>query len=43
MFDLTGRPMTGWLLVGPEGTTTDEDLRAWVARGAAFAVSLPPK
>jgi TfoX/Sxy family transcriptional regulator of competence genes len=43
MFDLTGRPMTGWLLVGPEATATDEGLRAWVERGAAFAESLPPK
>ncbi len=43
MFDLTGRPMTGWLLVGPEATASDEGLRAWVDRGAAFAESLPPK
>ncbi len=42
-FDLTGRPMTGWLLVGPEATAEDEALRAWVERGAAFASSLPPK
>jgi TfoX/Sxy family transcriptional regulator of competence genes len=43
MFDLTGRPMTGWLLVGPEATASDDGLRAWVDRGAAFAESLPPK
>ena len=43
MFDLTGRPMTGWLLVGPEGTASDDGLRAWVDRSAAFAESLPPK
>ena len=43
IFDMTGRPMTGWVLVGPEGTATDEGLRAWVERGAAFAESLPPK
>ena len=42
-FDMTGRPMTGWLLVGPEATAGDEGLRAWVDRGAAFASSLPPK
>ena len=42
-FDMTGRPMTGWLLVGPEVTADDEALGAWVDRGAAFASSLPPK
>jgi hypothetical protein len=42
-FDLTGRPMTGWLQVGPEGHGEDEDLRRWVDRGVAYASSLPPK
>lgn len=42
-FDKTGRRMTGWVLVAPERTAADEDLRAWVARGTAFARSLPPK
>ncbi len=40
---LTGRPMTGWVLVGADATASDEGLRAWVERGAAFASSLPPK
>jgi hypothetical protein len=43
MFDLTGRAMTGWLLVGPEASASDDGLQAWVDRGAAFAESLPPK
>ena len=43
VFDMTGRPMTGWLLVGPEATATEDGLRAWVERGAAFASSLAPK
>jgi TfoX/Sxy family transcriptional regulator of competence genes len=43
MFDLTGRPMTGFVLVGREATATEEGLNAWVARAAAFAESLPPK
>ncbi len=43
MFDLTGRPMMGWLLVAPEATASDDGLRAWVDRGAAFADLLPPK
>jgi hypothetical protein len=42
-FDLTGRPMKGWLLVNAEGHAEDEDLRRWVDRGLAYAGSLPPK
>ena len=42
-FDMTGRPMRGWLLVAPEGTADDGELERWVRRGEAFAASLPPK
>ena len=42
-FDMTGRPMTGWILVAPEGFKTKRQLGAWVQRGVAFARSLPPK
>jgi TfoX N-terminal domain len=42
-FDLTGRPMTGWLLVDADGHAEDDDLRGWVVRGLAYANSLPPK
>jgi hypothetical protein len=31
------------LLPAPEGVEDDEDLAAWVARGVAYARSLPPK
>ena len=41
--DLTGRPMKGWLQVGPDGHAEDDDLRRWIDRGLAFAASLPPK
>ena len=41
--DFTGRPMKGFVYVGPEGITTDADLAEWVERGAAFARSLPVK
>jgi hypothetical protein len=37
------RPMKGWVFVDPAGIETDEALREWVARGVAFARSLPPK
>ena len=42
-FDLTGRPMKGWLLVDAGCHAEDEDLRRWVDRGVAYASSLPAK
>ena len=43
VFDMTGRPMKGWVLVGPEATASEDVLGAWVTRGLDFAESLPPK
>ena len=42
-FDLPGRPMAGWVLVGAEGYAGDDGLRRWVDRGLAYAATLPPK
>lgn len=42
-FDMTGRPMRGWILVAAGGVREERDLDDWVARGVAFARSLPPK
>jgi len=42
-FDMTGRPMRGWVVVRPPGYETDEALKGWVQRGVDFALSLPPK
>ncbi|HZD01131.1 MAG TPA: TfoX/Sxy family protein [Actinomycetes bacterium] len=42
-FDLTGRPMKGWILVGADGHSEDDDLRRWIDRGVAYAETLPPK
>jgi TfoX/Sxy family transcriptional regulator of competence genes len=41
--DFTGKPMKSMVYVGPAGTVGDDELRAWVDRGVAFAQSLPPK
>lgn len=41
--DFTGKPMRGLLYVGARGIESDEDLEAWVARGVAYAGSLPAK
>jgi hypothetical protein len=38
-----GRTMKGFLRVEPEDVRTDDQLAAWVGRGAAHARTLPPK
>ena len=43
VFDMTGRPMKGWLMVDAAGCAEDADLRRWVDRGVKYARSLPPK
>ena len=43
-FSLSGRGgMAGWLLVAPSGYRSEAALRGWVARGVAYASSLPKK
>jgi len=42
-FDITGRAMTGWVMVSPQGHGSDQQLDAWLQRGVGFAASLPPK
>lgn len=43
VFDLTGRPMKGWILVESSGLATDSQLGKWVDRASNYAGSLPPK
>jgi hypothetical protein len=43
LFDMTGRPMKGWILLAPQGIKTRRQLGAWIVRGVAFAGALPPK
>ena len=42
-FDFTGRPLKGFVCVGPGATDDDRGLAGWVDAGADFAQSLPPK
>ena len=42
-FDMTGRPMKGWIVVTPEGCAAEADLGSWIQRGVALAQSLPAK
>ncbi|HZQ15148.1 MAG TPA: TfoX/Sxy family protein, partial [Gaiellaceae bacterium] len=41
--EMRGRSMDGWLRVAAGEVAADASLRAWVARGIAFARTLPPK
>ena len=43
VFDMTGRPMRGWVVVAPDGLADDAALTDWVQMGAEFARSLPTK
>ena len=42
-FDITGRPMKGWVMVTSDGYESDEALEDWVQQGLDFALSLPAK
>ena len=42
-FDITGRPMKGWVLVEPEGVTSDDQLKGWLQRAVKFVGKLPAK
>jgi len=41
-FDITGRPMRGWILVAGE-TLDDDVLDGWIERARTFVATLPPK
>jgi TfoX/Sxy family transcriptional regulator of competence genes len=42
-FEMRGRSMDGWLRVEADGLRTKRELERWVARGIAYARSLPAK
>lgn len=42
LFDMTGRPMKGWIVV--DGAALDDDvLTHWIDRARRFVATLPPK
>ena len=42
-FDVTGRPMKGWVMVEPDGLDSDAQLRDWIERAVDFVRTLPGK
>lgn len=41
--DFTGRPMKGYVFVGPLATRTEPALRGWIRSCIEFVESLPPR
>ena len=42
-FDVTGRPMKGWVMVARQGYGDDSALDAWLEKARDFVKTLPPK
>ncbi len=42
-FDITGRPMKGWVLVAPNGVEGDDQLDEWLQRAVKFVAKFPRK
>lgn len=42
-FDITGRPMKGWVMVSGEGIGRDAEMRSWLQKARKFVETLPAK
>ena len=42
-FDITGRPMAGWVMIEPDGVESEHRLSEWVQRAVDFVERLPKK
>ena len=42
-FDITGRAMRGWAMIGERYLSGEAEIRGWVAKAAKFASQLEPK
>ena len=42
-FDITGKPMKGWVMVEGKGFNSDNELKAWLDKAKKFVSTLPPK
>lgn len=42
-FDITGRAMTGWVMIAPEGIENNDQLQGWISLSMQFTGTLPAK
>ena len=42
-FDITGKPMKGWVMVEGRGFKTEEKLKSWLIKARNFVETLPSK
>ncbi len=42
-FDITGKPMKGWVMVAQDGFKTDDELKNWLDEAKIFVKTLPAK
>jgi len=42
-FDITGRPMKGWVMVEAERLESENELKTWLNKAKNFAKTLPSK
>ncbi|MEE9913527.1 MAG: TfoX/Sxy family protein [Deltaproteobacteria bacterium] len=42
-FEITGRPLTGWVMVLARALDDDDELGEWLQRAVTFVRTLPPK
>jgi TfoX/Sxy family transcriptional regulator of competence genes len=42
-FDITGKALKGWVMVGERGWKKEEDIKNWIHLGKEYALTLPKK
>jgi hypothetical protein len=42
-FDLTGKPLKGWVMILAEALDEDDELNSWLQMAVSFVRDLPPK
>ena len=42
-FDITGKPMKGWVMSNADGYKSDHELKSWLAKAKKFVQTLPKK
>jgi hypothetical protein len=42
-FEVTGRPLKGWVIIDPDGLESDQQLAEWIEKASTFVQTLPAK